>query len=171
MPTVPAGGIPPPEPPPNPAVHVIPTEYLEIDGFSLATPGWVTNSLAELLDAGDIRTHHEVIPHASGVLSYKQRVTISERSIPLTIFGSYDADGVPYGNVRQGVEMNLLAIRNAIYTPSTQVDGTRQGVLHLAAGLWYARVKIIGSLSPTPFSWDSYRAVITMQLPYGPFKP
>lgn len=160
-----------------PAVPAIPAtppgevteEWLEIDGFSLSTPGWIADDLSELTDAADLRTSSRVIPGLSGVLSYRQRVTISTRSVPLVIFGDYDGNGDPHAEGRAGAEANIMTIRTALFTPSSRADGTRDAVLHLMAGDWSAQVKVTGSLSPRAISPGVFRAVLHLDLPYGPF--
>lgn len=243
MPAVPAAGA---LAPPSGAVT---DEWLEIDGFSLSTPGWIATDFSELIDANDFRTGSRVIPGTPGVLSYRQRVTLSARSVPLAIFGDADANGTPHPNGVYGSEANIMAIRAALFDPnklatsrgrtitgvsvnsgflnflaktgaftaddvgrsvtgtgvavgstilgvpdastavlslaptatgtvtvtlgdislSPRTDGTREAILHLAIGDLTARVKVTGSLTPTYVSPGFFRAIIKLDLPYGPF--
>lgn len=169
MPVIPTPALPgPPQPDTAPFV---PVEYLAIDGFALSTPGWVTNDLSQLLDDADVRTSSEVIPGGTGTstLSYPARKNTSKRDVPMTIFGDVDGNGNVHPSLRYGVETNLMAIRRAICTPAPSADGTRAGDLYLAIGHLTARVKVIGSLSPRAFGPTAYRAVVQLELPYGPF--
>lgn len=144
-------------------------EWLEIDGFSLSTPGWTHTSLAELLADADLRTGSRVVPLAAGELSYQTRIGMSRRNVPLKIYGDVDELGAPYANGRLGVETNLAKIQAAVTAPAPAYDGTRQGILHLAIGTRSARVKVISPLTPVPFSPTIYSAVLELELPYGAF--
>lgn len=155
----------------TPTSTIVPAEYLEIDGFSLSTPGWVTNDLSALLDDLDIRSDTEVIPGGTGtsIRSFAARKTVSKRDVPITVFGDVDGQGIPHPNPRYGAEANLLTIANAICTPAATMDGTRQGTLHLALGLMTARVKVVGSLGLSAFGGSDYRGVVQLELPYTRF--
>lgn len=147
-------------------------EWLEINGFSLSTPGWTHVDLSSLLDRPDKRTGAKVIPGGPGVIVFPLRNTVSRRTVPMVIFGDLDGNGNPHPNARFGCETNIEAIHAAVVDapdPTVTPDGTRLARLHLVTGERVARVRVVAPLALGAFSAGAYRATLDLEFPYGTF--
>lgn len=142
-------------------------EYLEIDGVPLFTYGWETVDLSELWAGGDVRGTDRLIPGAAGVRPYPRRTTVSIRSVPMVVYGHTDADGVPYADVRAGLEANLDFLRANVTDPTNVGDGTRTATLHLPSGATRTGDVHVVGFSLSPVGPAAVRAVLSLSIPGG----
>jgi len=152
------------------AQEIVLAEYLTLDGFSLSTPAWTHLDLSQLFDGPDMRGDNRLIPGAPWVVSFPERPTVSERQLPMVFYGDMNDEGTPYADQRVGLETNLAAFKAAVLAPSSDADGCRAGVLHIASGATLtARVKVRSPMSLGAVGPFAMRAVLNLQLPLGVF--
>lgn len=109
---------------------VIFDEWLDLEGFHLATHAWWVESLAPLFNIQK-RGQDRVIPGAAGMRAHTRRTTRLSVTLVLRVFGQTDEDGVANADSRVGLYENLRAIEDAILT---DVAGTRTATWHLPDG-------------------------------------
>lgn len=130
------------------------TEYVEIDGIPLATPAWETNDLSELWDIATILGDTPTVPYRRGVLPFRRALGGKSFSLPITIIGAEDPDGVPYADPRVGLQANRdIFMRDVIRPPRVDtIDGTRTLRYHQADGstILAGPMLIAGGLRPQP---------------------
>lgn len=142
-------------------------EYLEIDGVPLATFAWKVVDLSPLWEGPDVRGGDRLIPGAAGVRAYPRRATVSQRSLPMLVFGAVDQDGAPYPDPREGLETNFEYLRTNVADPTNLGAGTRVAVLHLPSGATRTADVHVEALRPGPLGPSSMRAVLTLSIPGG----
>lgn len=130
------------------------TEYVEIDGIPLATPAWETNDLSELWDIATILGELPNVPYRRGVIPFRRALGGKAFSLPITILGAEDPDGVPYANPRVGLQTNRdIFLRDIIRPPRIDtITGTRTLRYHQADGstILAGPMVIAGGLKPQP---------------------
>lgn len=143
-------------------------EYLSIDGIPLATPAWEILDLAPLWDAANVRGRDRLIPGAAGVIPYRRRNTVSVRSLPLVIFGSYDQDGNLATDGRIQLRENTDYLIANIVNPPDTAEGTRFAELVLPDGSTVSNdVHVIGPMQFADLGPISLRAILTLSIPDG----
>lgn len=144
--------------------------YLEIASIPLATPAWVVLDLLPLLDGTDVRGSDRLLPGVNGVKPYRRRNTVSVRTLELVIFGDEDQEGEPYSNHMDGLELNILYLRDNLLAPEESGDGTVSAVLHLTGGsVLTADVHVLPPLKVRQVAYGMARGVLDISIPAGEF--
>jgi hypothetical protein len=146
------------------------SEWLDIDGTPLATPAWEVpaGGLLGLIQGPDVRGSDRLIPGVAGVRRYKRRATVSKRSVPLVIWGTFDLEGVAHADHAEGLVANIDYLRANVADPIGTGDGTRTATLHLKDGSTRTGPVHVETMELGGDSEDAYvRAVLNLSLPLG----
>jgi hypothetical protein len=152
------------------AYEITSDEYLEIDGYPLATPAVRVTNLSVLWEPGDVRGEDRLIPGAAGVVAYPRRPTVTRKVLELLVFGDRDDEGVPHADTRQGLYDNVKKLNQMVTGPvSASGDGTRDIVLHLPDGAttMSGRGHVIPPLFFVNVGPDNLRGTLDLSLPDG----
>lgn len=144
-------------------------EYLDIGGIPLCVEGaWEWLDLSPLWQGADKRGSDRLVPGAVGVVPYPRRATVSLRAIEGYIHGFRDYNGVPFADVRDGLEANVAFLQENIEeTPATPADGTRVATLHLPSGATKTGDVHVLALRLSAFGPSAARAVWELSIPDG----
>lgn len=142
------------------------TEYLEVDGTSLATYAWEIVDLSPLWSSAKVRGADKRIPGAAGVRRYRRRRDVTTRSLPMVIVGTVDQDGVAYADARSGLRANLDVLEANVVAPTNIGDGTRTAILHQVGDTKTGPIHVLG-LDVGPLGPSGARAVLEISIPGG----
>lgn len=107
------------------------TEYLEVNGVPLATPAWqITNLLPEMVSGATLRGSDIVIPHATGVLANKRRITATVKQFHMQIFPFKKWDNTAYTDRLTGLMTNTEYLTANLGLAYATGDGTVTATWH-----------------------------------------
>src|SRR5262249_11733434 len=89
-------------------------EYATLDDFPLDTPAWRTQNLDVLWGGAKRRGSDTLIPGAEGVLPNPRRITSTQRTLAIAVFGDVDSEGTVIGAGRAGLEENWAELEAAL---------------------------------------------------------
>lgn len=144
-------------------------ESLAIDGWQSETPAWTILDYTPLKEPAAKRGADRVLPGVTGVKGYPRRYTVTEKQLPMHIFGDTAPNGSLYPDGQDGLQDNIDAIVAAIVDPPSTADGTRSATWTLPDGTTRtAHVHVI-EFPLTRLSPVMARAVLTISIPAGRF--
>lgn len=144
--------------------------YLEIAEVPLATPGWQCLNPMEMRQGLATRGKDRLIPGAAGVLPGKRRPTSTQRLLELVVNGELDWEGEPYTDGHEGLDANLMHLREFVTDPlgNGRDGGPLEAVLHLPDGS-----TSVGQVHVESFTWGYWgtdaQAAMTVTV-LGPFE-
>lgn len=146
------------------------TEWLVVNGVPLSTPAWwITNLDPELLSAPAIRGDDLLVPHATGVLPNRRRITATVKQLAMVVSGNNASDGTVNSNWRTGLITNVEYLNANLGLASATGAGTVTATWHRWDGSTKtAAVHVLG-LVTQPLVQRHISAVLTLSIPLGVF--
>lgn len=137
-------------------------EYLEVDGYPLATPA------VRLLDLSGLwlvqrRGTNVLIPGVAGVVGTPGRRNVIRAALPGAVFGELDAEGVAHPGVREGLEANLGELISMVAEPVASGDGTRTARWYRADGSTHTAPMQVLTFEPRSMGPTTYRFTLTVE--------
>lgn len=145
------------------------TEWFDIDGYRFERDGCVTvRDLTPLLSGSALRGRNTLVPHVANVIVNPLRETETFVDLELLIRGDNDSSGVPWGNYREGLALNVAELRSEV----AALTGTtlRTGALH-----WHGLdeltkpCRVVAPLACANDGPLQIRAVLSLSFPEGLF--
>lgn len=97
----------------------------------MATHAWFLGNTQLLRGSGAVRGADRLLPGASGIRTYPRRRTVTQYTLPLTLRGEYDQDGVPQADPCEAVINHLeFLIAQLVTTSGDLVAPVRACTLH-----------------------------------------
>lgn len=124
--------------------------WFEIDGEPSHCPAWEFFNVLELYKPAQVRgTDATIIPGAHGRRLNPLWRDGTERVINGRVYGAVNSEGTPYPQPIDGLEANLLHLRNAWASIPATADSSRTCILHLPSG-----ATPTGPVQVRDFDWD-----------------
>ena len=136
------------------------------------TPAWYVTDLTELWMPPAQRGSNVIIPGAHGTRPYRRMKTETDVGLPMVISGAVDQFGTPFGNVLEGLRLNLEWLGENVVDPPPDGSATRSATLTSPDGLSLltADVQVL-ALDRGSEHLDELvtRAVLHVRIPAGRF--